>query len=184
MRYNKIQIISLAINYLGHDAVSGLESKIAESALQRYNINFESMIGNSDYWYAKKWAQLTKNDVTPVSDRWQYEYELPSDYIQAIRLEPQVDYDLFYERVLWTNASSLKLEYVFRPEPEDLTAAHVDFLSLSIASDLAISVLENASLAQEIKARKKEARMLATSLSGRAKPNSFVLNSRYINARY
>lgn len=184
MPYNKVQIVSLAIERLGHGPVTAIDTKLAEAAENELDVIYESDIGTNIYSFGTKWVTLSQNVGTPVSTKWNYIYELPSDYIRIIELEPQVDYDIIEDRQLLTNASTLKCKYCFKPDFEKLPSYYVKFLYFSVAAQMAQTKFENASLAQVLLAQAAQAKGMAANLNAQDKPNPYKTNSRYIDTRY
>lgn len=184
MSWNKLQIINLAIGTLGRNEVSGYEDTLSRFASEYFDLILESVLGESNLNLARKWVELTKNDSTPVSDKWRYEYELPSDYLRMVSVSPSVDYDIIYGGKLLTNSNSIKVEYMSFVEATNLSAAFARYIAFEVAHWLSISVLENASLSDKIEKKMHIAKKSAYSQEARSVPNAYLRNNSFIQARY
>jgi hypothetical protein len=184
MSYNKTQIIHKALEKLGQGASIGANNKNEKAAENAFDLVYEADIVSSNWDFATKLSVLTRNYEAPLIDKWQYIFELDSDYLKLVELFPSVDYDIIGNKLLYTNASSLSIKYVYLPDPSQLPHYYVKYLINEVAVELAEGVLENASLAERFEIRAAKQLRKASATNAQTKPNAIWKNSRYIGDRY
>lgn len=112
---NKIQICNLALYPLGGNPISSLDegSKEANLCKDLYPTMVLSVLSIHKWNFAKVEVSLAESSTyAMLDDRFEFAYQLPSDYVRMSRPE---DRDINYERrgqVLVTNESPFDIEYI------------------------------------------------------------------------
>jgi len=184
MAYTQVQIVSLALEKLGYNATTEVNTRLEEAANRSYEMNLEGDIASNHYDFATKLAVLTRQTTPSLVGRWNYIFELPGDCIKVVELYPQVDYDIIEDKQLYTNATALTIKYVFKPEARNLPVYYVKYLINEICLDMSESVMENSALAERFQARSAAYRRQAAVINAQSKPNTVWLNSRYVGDRH
>jgi len=121
-----------------------------------YPIARDEILESADWYFAKKRAELATSLYALENDEWAFAYELPSDFLRAIKVVPpgtQRDYpgQAFLletsedgaDRILYTNVEEAWLHYVFRQEATGLyTPLFVSALSYLLGSYVAGPILK------------------------------------------
>lgn len=185
--YTKIKIISLALNYLGKGPINSIagSGEFAEAAEDVYNLLFPSLITDGSWRFAAKTQELSLlTGVTPQISSWSYAWQLPADYLEAIRLDPSVDYMIYASKQLYANTnSSLVLEYYYQPEEESLPPYFVRFFAYYLASDMAYAIARDKTLAKVYDEKAKIAFAQGQAADAASHPNVSIRKIRYISAR-
>lgn len=185
--YTKIKIISLALNYLGKGPINTIagSGEFAEAAEDIYDMLYPSLITDGSWRFAVKTQSLSLlTGVTPEVSNWSYAWQLPADYLEAIRVDPNVNYMIYGSKQLYANTnSSLVLEYFYLPEEESLPPYFVRYLAYYFASDLAYGIARDKELAKVYAEKAKVAFAAGQAADAASHPNIAVQNIRYIAAR-
>lgn len=182
--YTKIKIISLALTFLGKGPINAIADagEFAETVEDAYDLLYPSIIAEG-WRFATKTQQLTRLDLTSDLDEWQYIYQLPTDIITIVKIEPRARY-MVYGQKLYTNVSSdLIMEYVFLPDEETLQPYFVRYVAYRLAADMAWSVSRDKQWAAAFESKATQAMVVAQSIEGRSIPNTPVEFNPYIRVR-
>ena len=159
---SKLEICNMALSYLNKELIDDTTS--LESSNEKTNRlcrlhfdNCKKTILRSAIWKcAKERATLSQDATGPAFGNWTYSYELPPDYIFAVKINEvdiTVDHEIFYDinkRSIVTNETTLNLEYVANVETGYLDPLCVESISYMLAGKLAYAMEGNSSREQEL----------------------------------
>lgn len=139
---NRVQICNLAIYPLGGNAITALteNSKEANLCNDLYLSMVKIVLGAHKWNFAKKEVTLAEaTDYEMLDDRFEYAYQLPSDYIRLSRPEER---DVVFERrgrVLATNETPFSIEYIASITDESLFS---DLFAQAVAARLSVPLAQ------------------------------------------
>lgn len=121
------------------------ESDIATAAKVVYNESVKSLLSMHTWNFAIKQEKLTRITEKPKF-RWEYQYQLPNDFITVVRLNNNEDYRLQGSAIL-TNEQEAHLTYVYNHLISDnYSPGFTSALIAYIANNLAYSVTGTSSV--------------------------------------
>lgn len=181
-----IEIMSNAAVLLGKRAFTTIEDadEFAVSLQKFYDMLVPSELTQSHWKFAKKYVQLSKvSNFTPDFAEWSTAYDLPGDLLAVVRIYPNVNYEIFGQR-LYTGASGvLKMEYTYQVPVSQWPAPFKTFIVYSLAENLAFSVAEDPKLAQMLESKRQEMKAQAMWVDAQSAPNKAIRSKPWINAR-
>lgn len=136
-----IKIASNALQLLGHSAITSFDEGTAgaEIASAMYDITYESLLTEYRWRFATKKTQLARLVDAPLDD-FLYKYQLPSDLLYLIRPTiANLNYEV-YEDTIHTDATELKIDYIYNIEADKLPPYYVVVLQYMLASQFAIPI--------------------------------------------
>lgn len=184
--YTKIKIISLALDFLGKGPINSLADagEFATAAGEIYDLIYPTLIASGDWRFAVKTQELSRNVTDPEINDWDYSWRLPADFIGLIRLDPNVDFNIFGNDIYTkTLAANLYLIYYFQPDPERLPPYFVTFLAYKIAADYALSTARNIAMAEQLERKALMAFAHGQATDARNHPNSAIWSAPYDDVR-
>jgi len=151
MAWSKLDVINLAFSLLNKSSVGDVVNSgvFADSASRAYELLFPSSISGKSWRFATTSQELNQLVTEPPIDRWQYQYQLPSDYLAAVRTYPRMDFQIYGDK-LYSNHNAVVLEYRFQPDITHCPAYYIHYLAYVIAAWYADSVAENEKLAERL----------------------------------
>jgi len=174
------EICTLASRKLGKDKVEELEnptSKHEKVFSEIYEQVLENALLQADWSFAIKDVSLSRLTTEPIDSRFDYHFDLPSDYLYAVSghttsgylLNLHADY-LIQGRKLLSDRDAIVLKYIHRPAATDLPPAfisfYVDFLAYRASEAL---VPNRNALSQSLRLDKEDS--LATAIRLNAQEN-------------
>jgi len=145
---SKVQIISDAFVNLGKGVVSSPETDnpIFAAASSVYDRLLPSMLTIHPWRFAMKSFQLNKlNESSPYA-RWSAVFQIPGDVELIYRTDPLLNYEIFQNK-LFTNSSSVLLEYLFLPKESEFPAYFTQLMIVKLTARIAMTVTQLDNLA-------------------------------------
>lgn len=122
-----------------------------------YTFLRDSLLEDADWGFARAEASLALLASSPVTEDWEYIYQLPSDCIAVRHVEGDYPYKVVSDTI-YTNYTTPKIIYTKRvTDTAKFTPKFAQALGGKIADALAFGVSQNATLAQVVR---EEAKML------------------------
>jgi hypothetical protein len=160
--WDKLAICNLAFNVLNKNAVDDLvnSGEFTNSASRAFDLLYPSTISSKSWRFATKTQLLNLLPTPPPVTRWRYQFQMPSDYLAAVRTYPPMDFNIFQDK-LYANNRIINFEYRFLPDPTHLPAYFVHYFAIILAAWFAKAVCEDdklsAALQQEAQIQLGEA---------------------------
>lgn len=157
MSLSDAQIVNLALAQLGAKPIAALTDNTQGAMLanQLFEPARNMLLEMFPWTWARKQAALAKSSTTPVFSTYAYAYALPSDCLSPVRLEGGDEWEVYGDRLLYTNADSedgdVNLEYVAKVTDNSLYShVFVQCLAALLAAQLALPLKNDAPLAQRL----------------------------------
>lgn len=182
-----IEIMSNASILLGNKEVTDLSSagEFGVALQSSYDLLLDAEIASNRWRFAAKTQELSLiGALSPDFAQWDYEYQLPADYLSMQRVFPTVNYEIFGDRLYTGGNGSISAEYFSSSPPVTLwSAPFKSYFTYLLANHLAISVTENASVIDRIERGMSRWASLALHSSSTSRPNRPMASQPYITAR-
>lgn len=138
-----IDIASNALQMIGAGSISSFTEGGAGAAVA--NALYEPLVLDiltSNFWrFAMKKQSLNKLSQTPLNE-FSNAFQIPTDSLKIERIEPRGFYKVFQDKI-YSNSSSIELDYLFRVDTSAFPAYFVLLLTYKMASEFALSVTDN-----------------------------------------
>lgn len=108
-------ICNVALISIGVDPISSIndaDSKAARTCLALWDTTRDAMLEAAKWRCASKRAEINLTENTPDFD-WDYEYQLPSDYIRMIATKDNTPYLIEGDKLL-SNEDEVFIRYVYQ----------------------------------------------------------------------
>ena len=178
-----IEICSNALNLIGHGSIAsftdgGAGANIADAL---YETTYEDLLSQHRWRFASAKVTLAQLTATPVNT-WDYAYQLPADYIIATTVYPNMDYEI-YEDKLHTNSQTVDLDYVYKAPEAEMPAYFQRILEYLLASVFAIAITDNSNKAEEYRRMFDYNLRRARFTDSQSRPTKAIVDSPFIEAR-
>lgn len=150
-----VQICSLALTRLGHNAIISLgdNSKGAKLASLHYEPTRDSVLRAHPWNFAIRRDAIAADTAAPA---WGYAraFQLPPDCLRLIALErADAEYRIEGRKIVTDEGGPLKVEYIARvTDPNEFDAVFIDALSARLAAELAVPMTDNAQIMEQMMA--------------------------------
>lgn len=143
MAGSKVGMISGASVLLGSARVISLDegSKAANIGSELYDTTFEAALTSNHWRFCIGKQALSLLVATPLND-FTNAFQLPTDppFLRVVRTFPKnMRYEI-YEDQLYSNHSTVEIDYVFKPSEAALPPYFIEFMEYRLAEKMAMGV--------------------------------------------
>ena len=150
---SKIDLISKAAILCGEKPLNSLSDNryAATVGSNLFDLIYENELQSNRWRFAVTKKALSRLVATPLN-QWTYAYQLPSDCLLPIGIYPiDINYEIYGDRI-YTDRSSVELDYLFKPNVTDCPAYFCELVVLALAkhfikpiteSDQAVKLLDD-----------------------------------------
>ena len=178
-----ISMCSNALLMIGHGTISSFTEggAGAEVASNLYDSTYENQLTLSRWRFATAKRALGRLVDTPLNE-WTYAFQLPSDYLVAIKVVPQSDYEI-YEDKLYSNLTEVALDFVFKPDESMLPPWFAKMMEFALAAQFAIPITDNSTKAEEYRLQYEAQYKKARFIDAQARPSDAIAHSPFTEVR-
>jgi len=181
--YAKIDLISKALILCGEKPLTSLSDDRYGAAVgsNLFDMLFETELQSNRWRFACNKKSLSRLTAVPLNE-WQFAYQLPSDMLLPLGTFPRQNYEIYADR-LYTNNSSVDLEYQFKPEINKIPAYFNLLMVYVLARDM-IKPLTESDAGVEVMLKKYEMqRNRALFADAQGRPNKPNVDSPFTDGR-
>lgn len=150
---SKTEICNIALGLLGAERIGSITEGSNESLAcqNNWDVSRDATLAAMHWSFARKRLELSQLATTPDFG-WDYQYPLPSDFIEPIVVNEGSEPKWVIEgNYLLTNEDEVELVYIARITETSLySALFVDALATRLAADIAPAVTRNFELQQKM----------------------------------
>ena len=178
-----IKINSNALILLGHSPIASFEDvgSGAQVASNLYETTLRAMLSDHRWRFATKKSQLSRLVATPDND-FSYMFQLPTDYINMIRVIETSHYDIYGDKV-YTNSATCNIDYTYRVDESYFIPSFTKALEFYLAAQFAIPVTGNSTRAQEYNSMYEAQLRRAKNTDSSGRPNVGIQSSPFTDVR-
>lgn len=140
---SKIDLISKALILCGEAPLSSLTERRygATVGSNLFELLYENELQSNRWRFAMTKVALSQLVDAPLNE-WQYAYQLPAEMLLPIGIYPSQPYEIYADH-LYTNASSVELEMLFKPEVTDCPAYFCTLMTYALAQNMIKPITES-----------------------------------------
>ena len=185
--YTKIDLASNALLLIGEETISSFtdDSTAALVAANLYAPTYEALLTQHPWRFASTKSQLSRLSTAPLN-QWQYAYQLPSDFLVSQHVDAGNDNFQIYADKLYSDQSSMILDYTYKPDESFLPAYFTELLEYKLASVFAIPITESTTKAEYYAALVERHLTRAKTIDSQSTPSigpAALEGSNLVNAR-
>jgi hypothetical protein len=183
---SKIDLVSNALVLIGDTPINSLQgnSRAQQVANALYDNIVQNELSKFRWGFARRKAQLSLTTETPVDDDFQSIYQLPTDMIALIKINPNVNYQIYGDK-LYTNLSqALHCDYIASVAESEWPAYFSKMIEYALALDFASSIRDSESTQGNIAQQYANASRMARYTDSQQHPQTPIQNRPFINVRF
>jgi len=117
-------------------------NEIGRKVIVVYDPLLRGYLRSHPWNFAKKETSLSRVDVTPALDDYDYVFNLPPDFIKLLKTNVEPDYSHKIKgRRIYSNSTTLSIEYIyFNEDPNSYDDAFVEAFSAKLAAELCYAI--------------------------------------------
>jgi hypothetical protein len=183
---SKIQLISNALILIGDLPVTSLSGNTrAETVANNlYDNIVQNELSKFRWGFARKQAQLSLTTDVSIGTEWQSIYQLPTDMMTLIKLDPSIDYGIFGDKVYCNYSGPLYCDYIANVPESQWPVYFSKMIEYALAMDFAPSIRDSATSMQLLSQQYMNASRMARYTDSQQHPITPIKSQPFINVRY
>ena len=182
---SKIDLISNALILIGDlpiNSVTG-NSRAQTVAANLYDNIVKNEISKHRWGFARRKAQLSLLVDTPIDNDWSYIYQLPTDLITLIKLNPITKYQVYGDKIYTNFSQALYCDYIKDVAETEWPVYFAKMIEYALARDFASSIRDSAASADRMAAEYLNASRMARYTDSMQHPQTPIIDRPFINVR-
>lgn len=179
----KIGLISKALVVLGEKPAQALTDNRygVQVGANLFEMIYENELQSNRWRFAVKKEALARLTGVPLN-QWSYAYQLPTDMLLPIGVYPRQEYEI-YARHLYTDALSVELDYLFKPDISQLPAYFCSLLVYALARDMTKAITEDKDAVLLLQKKYVLQRDRAMYADAQGRPSMAIIHSPFTDVR-
>jgi hypothetical protein len=181
---SKINLISKALILLGETPLQSLSDNRygATVGANLFEVIYENELQSNRWRFATTKDSLSRLVAEPLNE-WTYAYQLPmNDMLLPIGVYPKVPYEI-YGTHLYTDAESVELDYMFKPDVSRCPAYFALLMTYALARDMVKPLTESDSGVRVMEAKYQMQRARAMYADAQGRPAKTIISSPFVEVR-
>lgn len=181
--YAKIDLISKALILCGETPLTSLSDNRYGATVggNLFDMLFETELQANRWRFACNKKSLSRLTDVPLNE-WQFAFQLPPDMLLPLGTWPRQNYEIYADRI-YTNQTSVDLEYLFKPEINKIPAYFNLLMVYALARDMIKPITESDTAHQLMQSKYTMQRGRAMYADAQGRPNKPVVDSPFTDGR-
>lgn len=183
---SKIDLISQALILIGDNPINSLAGN---SRAQTVSVNLYGSIAHAELskfrWsFARKKAQLSKLVDVPIDGEYDHIYQLPTDLITLIKIEPNINYEVYGDKIYCNYNQSMWCDYIYTAAESEWPHYFASVMKYALALEFAPSIRDSTSSQANIAAQYEDAARRARLADSQQRPPRAIVHRPFIDSRF
>ncbi|MGB1304013.1 hypothetical protein [Pseudoalteromonas marina] len=182
---SKIDLISNALVLIGDLPINTLDgnsrAQVVASAL--YDNIVKNEISKHRWGWARRKAQLSLLVDTPIDNDWSNAYQMPTDLLVLIKLNPNIGYQIYGDKVYCNLNQALYCDYIADIAESEWPVYFSKMIEYALARDFASSIRDSATSADRMAAEYLNASRMARFTDSQQHPQTPIVSRPFIDVR-
>ena len=183
---SKIDLISAALVLIGDTAINTLvgndRAQVVASAL--YDVIVENELTRTRWGFARTKAQLSLTTDTPLDNDFKSIYQLPSDMLLLIKVNPMTRYRIYGDKLYCNLSSTLHCDYIYNAPESEWPQYFSKLIQYALAKDFATSIRDSSTVAQLMSNEYLNASADAMSRDAQQYPQDVIRSNPFTAVRF
>lgn len=180
---SKIGIISNGLILCGEKPLDSLSDDRygATVGSNLFEVIYEAELQSNRWRFSMKKGALARLLVTPLNE-YQYAYQIPTDCLLIVGMTCPQKYEIYGDRI-YTNATTVEMEYQFKPAIDRLPAYFALLMTYALAKDMIQPVTDSEVRVRVMTAKYVSQRDRALFADAQARPARPIIDSPFTQVR-
>jgi hypothetical protein len=182
---SKIQLISNALILIGDLPVTSLDGNERPKVVARnlYDNIVQNELTKYRWGFARRKAQLGLTAEVPVGTEWQSVYQLPSDMLVLIKINPGTNYQVLGDKVYCNYTGPLYCDYIANTPEHEWPVYFSKMIEYALGMDFAPSIRDSAVSMELLANQYQNASRMARFTDAQQHPQTPIQDRPFIDVR-
>lgn len=183
---SKIDLISAALTLIGDVSINTLigDSRSQKVASALYDTIVQNELTRSRWGFARTKAQLSLTTDAPLDNDFKSIYQLPSDMLILIKINPLVNYKIYGDKLYCNLTQELHCDYIYNAPESEWPVYFSKMVQYALAKDFATSIRDSASARNEMSNEYLNASADAMSRDAQQYPQEQIRSNPFTAVRF
>ncbi len=181
---SKIDLISNALILCGETPLTSLSDDRygAQVGANMFEMIYENELQSNRWRFAMTKEALSRLVAAPLN-RWQYAYQLPATMLLPIGIYPiDLTYEIYADH-LYTDRSSVELDFMFKPAVTKVPAYFSKLMTYALAKDFIKPITESDKAVEVMEQKYDMQRSVAMFADAQGRPSKPIMGSPFTDVR-
>lgn len=182
---SKIDLISSALVLIGDTPINTLtgNSRAQQVAAALYDKTVQSELSKHRWGFARRKAQLSLLVDVPIGNDWAHAYQLPTDLVALIKLNPRVGYEIYGDKVYTNLSQALYCDYIADVSETEWPDYFAEMIEYALARKFAPSIRDSSTSADRMAQEYSNASRMARYTDSMQHPQTAIVDRPFIDVR-
>jgi len=183
---SKIDLISNALILIGDKPLNSLtdNTRAAQVGSNLYDNIVQNELSKHRWGFARRKAQLSLTTDAVVDSEYNSIYQLPTDLITLIKIKPNVNYQIYGDKVYCNLSSAVYCDYIANVAESEWPIYFSKMIEYALATDFASSIRDSASSADRMSSMYINASRMARATDSMQHPPTPMISNPFVSVRY
>lgn len=183
---SKINLISNALILIGDNPINSLTggSRAQKVAANLYDNIVQNELTKHRWGFARRKAQLSLTTEEPLDDDFQSIYQLPSDLLVLIKINPNVNYQRYGNQIYTNLSQELHCDYIRNVAESEWPVYFAKMIEYALARDFASPIRDSAASADRMANEYLNASRMARATDSMQHPQTAIVDKPFIQVRF
>jgi hypothetical protein len=183
---SKIDLISNALILIGDLPINTLtgNSRAQIVASNLYDTIVKNELTRTRWGFARAKAQLSLTTETPLGNDYKSIYQLPTDLLLLIKVEPSTRYQILGDKIYCNLKQAMYCDYIYNAPESEWPEYFAKLIQYALAKDFATSIRDSAAARAEMSQEYLNASADAMSRDAQQYPQTPMTYQPFIAVRY
>lgn len=179
----KIGLISKALILCGEKPLEALDDNRygATVGANLFELVYETELQSNRWRFAMAKKACSQLVDTPLNE-WAYSYQIPTDCLIPIGVYPLQPYEIYGDKI-YTNATSVTLEQLTKPDITDVPAYFALLLTYALAKNMIKPITESDNAVKDMTHKYNMQRATAMYADAQARPARPIMRNPFTDVR-
>lgn len=183
---SKIDLISSALVVIGDAPINSLtgNSRAQQVANSLYDRIVKNELSKHRWGFARKKAQLSLTTDTPEDNEYRKIYQLPTDMLHLIKLNPNINYQIYGDKVYCNYEQKLVADYIYEAPESEWPEYFSQMIVYALALDFAAAIRDSNSAQANLSVQYENASRMARYTDSQQHPQTPIVHRPFIDVRF
>lgn len=183
---SKIDLVSNALILIGDNPINSLtgNSRAAQVAANLYDNIVQNELTKHRWGFARRKAQISLTTDVPIDDDFRSIYQLPSNLLVLIKLNPNTNYQILGDKVYTNLSQKITIDYIANVPESEWPIYFAKMIEYALAKDFATSIRDSSSSRVEMTNEYVNASRMARFTDSQQHPQTPIQNRPFIDVRF
>ena len=181
---SKLDLISNALILIGDKPLNSLDesTRRAVVGVNLYDNIKEDELTKFKWSFARQKAQISQTTTTPTNE-FQYEYQLPTDMLKPLFVDPSIMYRLYGDKLYTNSGGPLYADYIANVSESFFSPSFAKLMEYALAEAFAMGIRDSAAARDEMSKKYLKQAQAARFDDAQQQPQETLQSRPFIDAR-